>query len=145
MKKVKIGKLDVSVCETLDDIGMKRWIAVRQQIWEAENSEQVDDANTFYAGILNAYDQDSKSGILIKIHDNARGLKNIKNGIDSYQWAFAAITFLPDEDRMSTDVSWFEEKIAMIASEKNEKGLPAISQGEVRKYVENFTKRLSQI
>lgn len=121
----------LKVCETLEDINIKRFVAHKEWMIVKELGIDFVRVTDVYAKFLRAVDEKSISAAIIALTDHMRGLKYIQDREDANQMIFALISVVEGEDCSITDNTVMKEKLSMLAG----KGL---TQGMVNAEVENF-------
>lgn len=136
MKKIKIGETEYEQAETAEDLTIKRYADLKQYLIYKETGVAVPKLIDTIRGFIQGFDNESKSEMLITLHNYFTGLKQAEDKSDADQMMFALITFEKDEDRTK-----FDETIAKSKLEKwNKDGL---TQRVVEDSVVNFLKASS--
>lgn len=132
MKSLQIGKdLTVKLAENLNEIKIKRWVAIQQHILTSQTNSDISDIKKFWVEFCQEFDKESKSGMFIKAHDWLYNLSTLERGDNPDQFVFALITFLEGEDETRYERDFILEKL-----EKYSKA--GLDQGTVKREVENF-------
>lgn len=131
MKDYKIGKLTVQICESLEDLNIKRHVAVKAQMIKLETGEEIPSLKKHWIKMRKEFDMTSPSGMLLEMHEFINGLNNLENMEDADQMIFALITLDKDEHPGSLDKNMLLKKLERFS----EAGL---KQGDVKKEVANF-------
>lgn len=135
MKTHKLDGLTIKICETIDDINIRRFIAMKEWVIYRESGMDMPSLKDLYIRTLNAFDNDRPSQIVIALHDQIRAIDFVNKGYDPNQMIFALMCVEEGEDQTVTDHTQLKEKCDRLA----EAGL---GQGFVVSEVENFTKAL---
>lgn len=141
MKKIKIGKYDVNVAETIGDISAKRYAAFQVQVLHDETGVSVPSLADFFKKFMLAFDKESKGEMFISVYDFVKSLNKITVDINPKHAMFALISFEENELTegqylpVSTDETMLREKIKRYLE-------TGISQEELETYVLNFLKGL---
>jgi hypothetical protein len=135
MKTIKIGELEVKVCETIQDIPVERWTAVKEWLLWQESGFDIPTLPDLAKKMSQEFDNNSPSGMYKAFHDDMQRIEKIKQRTDADQMIFALITLEKDEDKMVTDHTFLKEKIHRFAKE-------GLTQGTVQKHNVAFLKEL---
>jgi hypothetical protein len=136
MKKIKIGETEYEQAETAEDLSIKRYADLKQYLIYKETGVAVPKLIDTIKGFIQGFDNESKSEMLITLHNYFTGLKQAEDKNDADQMMFALITFEKDEDTTK-----FDETLAKSKLEKwNKEGL---TQRVVEDSVVNFLKASS--
>lgn len=132
MKDYKINDtLTVKLAENLDEIGIKRWMAIQQYMMISQTNVDVAGINDFWKKFCNEFDMQSPSGMFKRAYDWVYNLSLLERGDNPDQFVFALITFEEGEDGTRYNRDFINEKLERY----NAAGL---KQGEVKREVENF-------
>src|SRR3990167_3033341 len=103
MKKFKIGELEVSLCENLEDMNMNRYTAFESQMLRQETGHEPPSLLKFYQDLLQEYDTGKNSAMLIRVHEEIISVKHNIAMEDANQIMFALMTLEEGENPASTD------------------------------------------
>jgi hypothetical protein len=131
MKKIKIGETEYEQAETAEDLSIKRFTDLKHYIIYKETGVAAPNLIETIRGFIQGFDNESKSEMLITLHNYFTGLQQINDGGDPDQMMFALITFEKDEDRTKFDETLAKDKLKRW----NEQGL---TQKTVEESVTNF-------
>jgi len=131
MKKIKIGEIQYEQAETAEDLSIKRFTDLKHYIIYKETGVAAPNLIETIRGFIQGFDNESKSEMLITLHNYFTGLQQINDGGDPDQMMFALITFEKDEDRTKFDETLAKDKLKRW----NEQGL---TQKTVEESVTNF-------
>ena len=136
MKKIKIGKKEYEICETAEDLPIKRANALKEYMTYKMLKVDVPDLVQTLQRFMQNYDNESKSQMIITLNDYLTGMRMVQGHKDPDQLAFAVITKTKGEEWFNFDESKGIEKLDEMANE-------GLTQGLVDKEVENFIKASS--
>jgi len=131
MKKIKIGNREFKQIENAEELPIKRYTLLKQYVIYKQTGVNTPDLINTITSFVRGFDNESKSDMLISLHNYITGLNQIKDNYDIDQMIFSLITLLPDEK--INDIS--EEKIKDKIDVFSELGL---KQGIVEECVANF-------
>jgi len=131
MKKVTIGKQKYEQCETAEDLPIKRYTALKHYMIYKETGVTIPSLINTVAGFVRGFDTESKSDMLITLHNYVTGLQQITDDFDPDQMVYALITFDEGEDKNSVDETKLKEKIERWSTD-------GLTQGTVEETVVNF-------
>lgn len=135
MKTRKFKEGSIKICETIDDINIKRFMAMKEWIIYKESGMSMPSLKELYVDTLNAFDSEKPSRIVIGLHDQIRAINFVENGFDPDQMLFALMSVEEGEDVTVTDHTQLKEKCDRLAK-------LGLSQGEAVQEVANFIKAL---
>lgn len=136
MKKIDIGGTEYEQAETAEDLSISKYTDFKRFMIYKQTGVNTPDLINTIQGFVAAYDKESKSQMLITLHDYFSGLKQVDEGFDADQMLFALITLDEDEN-----VNKFDETLAKEKLERwNNNGL---TQKIVEESVTNFMKASS--
>ena len=98
MKKIKIGKLEVRVCEHKGDISYARYVMFKQyapQFWEKMDSPLFE---SYYERIMDHFNKGEWMQGFMRLKDYKVAIDNTKYSYDAWGVCFALITGLKGED-----------------------------------------------
>ncbi len=131
MKVLKLKGTEIKIAETIEDVNIKRWVAIKEQVMYKESGADLPTLKTFFTEFADAFDRDSKSSMFIKLYDFINSMDRLEQGKDPDQMIFALITLEKGEDEMSTDTTMLNEKLDRMAK-------LGITQGMVKENVSAF-------
>ena len=117
MKKIKIGKKEWEICETAEDLPIKRYTALKHYLMYKQLGVDVPDLNVTLERFVRNFDNERKAQMIITLNDYVTGAKMVEDGKDPDQLAFAVITFDKDEDKLNFDESKGFVKLEEMANE----------------------------
>lgn len=115
MKTIKIGEIEVEICETAEDLPIERFTALKELVIYQETGLDTPTLTSTMQKFVQQFDSESKAGMLITLNDFVHGIGKIRDREDVDQMMFALITFEKDEDRNFTDTTKTKEKLARYA------------------------------
>jgi hypothetical protein len=135
--ELKQGKeiVKIKVCETIEDINIKRFMAMKEWMIYKESGMELPSLKKTYIDIVRAFDDNSPSRILLKLHEQVQGLTFIENGKDPNQMMFSLMCIEEGEDETNTDHQQLMDKMDRLAK-------MGLNQGVVLSETENFTQAL---
>ena len=136
MKKVTIGGKEYEQAETAEDLGIKRFTDLKHYLIYKETGVAAPNLIDTIRGFIQGFDNESKSEMLITLHNYFTGLQQVNESQDPDQMMFALITFDKEEDRTKFDETQAKEKLERW----NKDGL---TQKIVEESVGNFIKASS--
>lgn len=104
MKTIKIGELDVKVCEHKGDILYTRYVKFKQyapQFWEKMDSPLFE---VYWEKFLDFHNQGKHAESLMAMRDYKFAIDNSKNSYDAWGTCFALISGLSEEE-LKSDIS----------------------------------------
>lgn len=118
MKKIKIGKLNVNVCEHKGDLSYNRFVKFKQyapQFWEKMDSPLFE---VYWEKFLDFHNKGEHAQAMMAMRDYKFALDNSKNSYDAWGACFALITEVNKKDfkEMPNDAD-IKEKIEMFNAE----------------------------
>lgn len=132
MKSFKISdSLSVKMCESIEDINIKRWTAIKAISLLQESGMGIPSLRDTFLKIRAEFDKQSPSGMLLELHDFLLRIEKIEHEEDPDQMMFALITLEEGEDPTSTDSTLLKEKLERYAQ-------AGLTQEAVVKEVANF-------
>ena len=117
MKKIKIGKKEYDICETAEDLPIKRYTALKHYLMYKQLGVDVPDLNNTLERFVRNFDNERKAQMIITLNDYITGVKMVEDNKDPDQLAFAVITFDKDEDKLNFDETKGFAKLEEMASE----------------------------
>jgi hypothetical protein len=136
MKKFKIGELEVSMCENIEDMNMNRYTAFEGQMIRQETGREPSSMLKLYQDIMQEFDKDKSSGMLIRIHEEIVSIKHTIEMDEANQIMFALMTLEDGELAHVTDKNILKEKLQRFA-------VAGLTQGVIVKEVSNFIRVLA--
>ena len=131
MKKIKIGEQEFEQAESIEDLNIKRWNAFTNSMIADEAGVEVPRLKQMFTQLTQEFDKQSMSGMYRAAYDFMYKLGQIQAEINPSQIMFALITFIPDEDRTSTDQTLLKTKLDVFAK-------AGLTQGQVKKDIDAF-------
>lgn len=118
MKKLKIGKLEVRVCEHQGDINYLRFVRFKQwapQFWEKMDSPLF---AVYFEKFNDLHNHGKYAQSVMILHDYKLAIDQCKNSYDAWGICFALLTIDEGEDeRACPDDSVLREKIVKYTKE----------------------------
>ena len=136
MKKIKIGNTEYQQAETAEDLSIKRFTNLKEYLIYKETGVAAPSFIETIRGFIQGFDNESKSQMLITLHNYFTGLQQLTDSKDADQMIFAIMTFDKDEDKINFDETLAKEKLERW----NNDGL---TQKIVEESVTNFIKASS--
>ncbi len=136
MKKIKIGNTEYQQAETAEDLSIKRFTNLKEYLIYKETGVAAPSLIETIRGFIQGFDNESKSQMLITLHNYFTGLQQQLGNKDADQMIFAIMTFDSDEDKINFDETLAKEKLERW----NNDGL---TQKIVEESVTNFIKASS--
>jgi len=136
MKKIKIGNTEYQQAETAEDLSIKRFTNLKEYLIYKETGVAAPSLIETIRGFIQGFDNESKSQMLITLHNYFTGLQQLTDSKDADQMIFAIMTFDIDEDKINFDETLAKEKLERW----NNDGL---TQKIVEESVTNFIKASS--
>ena len=136
MKKIKIGNTEYQQAETAEDLSISKYTDFKRFMIYKQTGVNTPDLINTIQGFVAAYDKESKSQMLITLHDYFSGLKQVDEKFDADQMLFALITLDKNEDKTKFNETLAKEKLERW----NNDGL---TQKIVEESVTNFIKASS--
>ena len=136
MKKIKIGDTEYNQAETAEDLSIKRFTNLKEYLVYKETGVAAPNLIETIRGFVQGFDNESKSQMLITLHNYFTGLQQLSENKDADQMIFSIITFDAEEDKTNFDETLAKEKLERW----NKDGL---TQKIVEESVENFIKASS--
>lgn len=136
MKKIKIGNTEYQQAETAEDLSIKRFTNLKEYLIYKETGVAAPSLIETIRGFIQGFDNESKSQMLITLHNYFTGLQQLTDSKDADQMIFAIMTFDKDEDKINFDETLAKEKLERW----NNDGL---TQKIVEESVTNFIKASS--
>ncbi len=133
MKTIKIGSSDYELCENAEDLGIKRYNELKALMVFKETGVSIPSLIDTWKKRMAAYDNESKSGMVIADYNFLLGLNKIEEREDTDQMIFGIICNEKDEDVTKYDATKSKEKIDRMSAN-------GLTQGFVKKEVEDFLK-----
>ena len=131
MKTYKIGGTEFDLIENADDMGTRRFTQLREFIIYKETGTEITSLVQAMRGFIQGFDNDSKSQMLLSLHNYFTGINQVKEGEDPDRLIFSLIVLEKGEDPKVYDKSKAKEKLQRMAD-------LGLAQGEVTRVVENF-------
>jgi len=136
MKKIEGIKDDrFKLCETIEDINIKRFIAIKEQVILREAGMDFPSLKDLLIKWVRAFDNESKSQMLIHLHDHLRAISNLEKGKDPNQLIFALMVVEKGEDTSNVDETMLMERLETLSK-------LGLKQGTVISETENFINAL---
>jgi len=117
MKKIKIGKTEYELCETAEDLPIKRFTALKHYMIYKETGVTIPSLINTVSGFVKGFDNESKADMLITLHNYVTGLQQVQDDFDPDQMVFALICFEKDEDKINWDETKGKEKLERMAQD----------------------------
>jgi len=136
MKKIKIGNTEYQQAETAEDLSIKRFTNLKEYLIYKETGVAAPSLIETIRGFIQGFDNESKSQMLITLHNYFTGLQKLTDNNDADQMIFSIMTFDSDEDKINFDETLAKEKLERW----NNDGL---TQKIVEESVTNFIKASS--
>lgn len=131
MKSLEIGSLKVKLAETLEDINIKRFTAVKQWVVAKDCGMDLPLNRNVFVSVIRAFNESNSAEMLIKLNDHVAGLRNVAENTDANQMIFALATLEDGEDSASTDETLLKEKLERFAN-------AGLTQWQCKQYAEDF-------
>jgi|SRR3990172_3103806 len=131
MKKFKIGELEVSMCENLEDMHMNRWVAFKAQMNQSETGREIPSSIALYQDMMNTFNKEDQAGLIVRLYKEIIELKHVQEMDDADQLMFALMTLEEGENPSKTDKNLLKEKLQRFGEHN-------LSQGTIQKEVSNF-------
>lgn len=131
MKDYKIGNTKVKICESIEDLNIKRHVAVKQYMIMLETGYDAPELRKMFTDMKNEFDNQKPSGMLLCIYEFIVSLKHVEQMDDADQMIFALITLEKGEEPTVIDKTALKAKLDRYAK-------AGLKQGEVKEQVANF-------
>lgn len=130
MKTIELGEYKYRICETADDLPIKRYVQLKEYLSYKDTGVDRASLIEMVQKFVISFDTESKSGMLIALKDYLTGLNLIRDKKDPDQLIFSVITFEEGEPNE------FNEGFAMEKLNRmNEYG---VTQGFIEDQIVNF-------
>lgn len=133
MRTIKIGEQEYQLCENAEDLGIKRYNELKALLVLKETGVSIPSLIDTWQKRMRAYDNESKSEMVIADYNFLLGLNKIEEREDTDQMIFSLICNESGEDGNKYDYTKGKEKLDRMAAN-------GLTQGFVKKEVEDFIK-----
>lgn len=131
MKSYVIGKTKTRICESIEDLNIKRYVAVKQFMITQESGYDLPSLRKIFTDLKDNFDEKKASKMLLTIYEYIISIKHVQEMDDADQMIFALITLDEGEQPDYVDKTHLKEKLNKYAAE-------GLTQGEIKREVANF-------
>lgn len=131
MRTITIGTKEYRLIETAEELNIKRYNELEAFLIYKQTGVQANDLTNAMQGFIKGFDDNSKSKMLLSLHEYLTGIKEIEDRNNADQRIFSLICLEPDEDPNTYNAGLAIEKLERLSAE-------GLTQGYVKEAVENF-------